>query len=499
MVAGGRFPLVTSRLTCQNNEFRPMNSPLPRLLSLLSSILPCAVATLLPAAALFLESASLSLRAEAPPAATQQTSPAAPAPQPFASGDTVAFVGDSITHGGYYPDYLYLFYATRFPQRKITFFNCGISGDTADGTLKRLDGDVLSHKPTVATIMLGMNDVNRGLYDPANTESDLPKRRADALAKHAANMHQIAERLSAANIRLIFITPSPFDQTSKMEKPNLPGVDNALAACAENARKLAEEFHGTLVDFHGPLDEINRTLQEKDPGATVIGQDRVHPGEKGHLIMAYLFLKAQKAPQFVADISVDAKGQKELHFPETEEALPFPVSEGSKDALKLVPFTADLNVERLRVTNLPEGAYELSIDGGKIASFPAAQWAAGINLAEFPQTPQYQQALEVARLDAKRHAIVQRLRTIDYVELMIALDMKREPGSLGDFDWKAELDKLSANPKITGWPHDRLADYAKLKPLQADMLREQADLVEAIRAASQPKEHQFTIRPAEAK
>ena len=411
----------------------------------------------------------------------------------------MAFVGDSITHGGYYPDYLYLFYATRFPQRRITFFNCGISGDTADGTLKRLDGDVLRHQPTVATLMLGMNDVNRGLYDAANTAPDLAKRRADALEKHAANMHKIAERLSAANVRLIFITPSPFDQTSKMDKPNLPGVNDALAACAENARRLAQEFHGTLVDFHGPLGEINRAMQEKDPAATIIGPDRVHPGEKGHLIMAYLFLKAQNAPKFVADMSVDAKGQKEIHFPETEEALPFPVSKGSEDALKLVPFMEELNMERLRVTNLPEGTYELQIDGGKIASFSSAEWAAGINLATLPQTPQYQQALAVAKLDAKRHAIVQRLRTIDYVELMIAQGMGREEGNLGDFDWKAELKKLNANRKITGWVHDRVIDYATLKPLQADMLREQADLIEAIRSASQPKEHQFAIRPAEAK
>ena len=157
-----------------------------------------------------------------------------------------------------------------------------------------------------------------------------------------------------------------------MEKANQPGVDDALAACAENDRKLAEEFHGTLVDFHGPLDEINRTLQQKDPAATIIGQDRVHPGEKGHLIMAYLILKAQNAPKFVADMSVDAKGQKELHFPETEEALPFPVSKGSEETLKLVPFMDDLNMERLRVTNLPEGTYELSIDDAKIASFPSA-------------------------------------------------------------------------------------------------------------------------------
>ena len=37
-------------------------------------------------------------------------------PAPFKDGDRVVFFGDSITHGGFYGEYVNLFYATRYPE-----------------------------------------------------------------------------------------------------------------------------------------------------------------------------------------------------------------------------------------------------------------------------------------------------------------------------------------------------------------------------------------------
>ena len=90
--------------------------------------------------------------------------------EPFQTGDRWCAVDDSITHGQRYHDYIYLFCATRFPERRLDCFNCGIAGDSAPGTLRRLDADILSHHPTVATIMLGMNNLRncRYLDNPAN-------------------------------------------------------------------------------------------------------------------------------------------------------------------------------------------------------------------------------------------------------------------------------------------------------------------------------------------
>lgn len=45
----------------------------------------------------------------------------------FSDGERVCFVGDSITHGGSYHSYVYLYYLTRFPDRDIRVFNDGIT------------------------------------------------------------------------------------------------------------------------------------------------------------------------------------------------------------------------------------------------------------------------------------------------------------------------------------------------------------------------------------
>ncbi|MEI6501069.1 MAG: GDSL family lipase, partial [Armatimonadota bacterium] len=59
---------------------------------------------------------------------------AAPAPQ-FQSGDVVALVGDSITHGRKWHRYVYEYYLTRFPDWQVRFVNEGIAGDSAGGAL----------------------------------------------------------------------------------------------------------------------------------------------------------------------------------------------------------------------------------------------------------------------------------------------------------------------------------------------------------------------------
>lgn len=82
----------------------------------------------------------------------------------FKNNDKVCFMGNSITHGGRYHSYIYLYYVTRFPEIRLSFINCGISGDVATGMYGRLEKDIYANSATVATLSVGMNDVNRGLY-----------------------------------------------------------------------------------------------------------------------------------------------------------------------------------------------------------------------------------------------------------------------------------------------------------------------------------------------
>ncbi|USD62272.1 hypothetical protein J4N45_23130 [Vibrio sp. SCSIO 43140] len=63
----------------------------------------------------------------------------------------IVFIGDSITDGSDWNDV--------FPDKIIA--NRGISGDTTDGVLKRMD-TILNTKAEKAFVMIGTNDVSRG-------------------------------------------------------------------------------------------------------------------------------------------------------------------------------------------------------------------------------------------------------------------------------------------------------------------------------------------------
>lgn len=339
----------------------------------------------------------------------------------FKDGETVCFLGDSITAGGRTQTIISDYYLTRFPERTIRFVNAGRSGDSASGALGRLQDDVIAKKPTSVTIMLGMNDVNRGSY-VANPDASKKHQQQQALNSYRANMEKVVARIraEAGEPKLVFITPSPFDQTVVLEKDNnQPGCNDGLGRCAEIVRALAATNHGAVVDFHGPMTALNLEQQQKDPKWTIVGGDRVHPGAPGHLMMAWLFLKAQGAPAVVSRVTVDAAagraaesvnaevtgvGKKagSIAFTVLEKALPFPVDPTAKTALELLPIEKDLNQQVLAVSGLADGTYEVRIDGAAVGRHTAGELARGINLAFNEATPQFKQAQGVARHNEQR-------------------------------------------------------------------------------------------------
>ena len=78
------------------------------------------------------------LQAGAVPGGEANVKGALPVPM-FQDGERVCFVGDSITHGGGYHSFVYLYYLTRYPAREIRIWNKGISGDQTYHVLQRFD------------------------------------------------------------------------------------------------------------------------------------------------------------------------------------------------------------------------------------------------------------------------------------------------------------------------------------------------------------------------
>ena len=353
---------------------------------------------------------------------------------PFQHGDRVVFIGDSITHGGRYHADIYLYHATRFPDRPFVAHNCGISGDTAPGTNIRFESDIAVHRPTVATIMLGMNDAYAWAFDPSLPLQEKISAQASSYDQYTQAMDQMARTLAEMDCRMVFIKPSIYDQTAVLDQKNLLGKNDQLGRFAEYIDALAIKYDASVVDFYTPMSVINHVIQASDPSATIVGGDRVHPGIPGHLVMAYHFLKSQNMSPYVSAIQLDAsEGGKiiqlrncEIHgdleatadqvsFSATEKALPFPLSPAQLKALDWVPFQHELNRQVLAVDNLPTGKYALSIDAIKVGEYSSVALKNGINLSANPATPQYQQALQIKALQNKQLQATSKLRSIALV------------------------------------------------------------------------------------
>src|SRR6266581_480155 len=85
-------------------------------------------------------------------------------------GDRVVFFGDSITDQRLYTTFTETYVVTRFPRLNVSFVHSGWGGDRVTGggggsIDLRLRRDVLAYKPTVMTIMLGMNDGSYRAFD----------------------------------------------------------------------------------------------------------------------------------------------------------------------------------------------------------------------------------------------------------------------------------------------------------------------------------------------
>jgi hypothetical protein len=428
----------------------------------------------------------------------------------FQSGDRWCVLGDSITHAGFYHRYVELFYLTRFPSLQFDVINCGISGDTAAGAQKRLAWDCLNVKPKVVTVMFGMNDVKRDLYAPKATGTDIEQQRTSAAAIYDKTMRRLTQTLRDAGTKVVCLLPTPYDDTSDLPTPNLPGCNAALAGLGQRVQAISQEFQLPIVDFNSPLISINAEKQKIDPHFTIIGPDRIHPKEPGHLIMAAEFLKAQQLTGVVSRIVIDAAARRSgglencvisdltfqpegVSFTCSEHSLPFPVTPEAKPALELIPFVQDFDQEMLRVTGLAPGDYQLKIDDQAVRNFTSAELAAGVNLALQTNTPQYQQSLAVQAALSKKWAAVDKIRTLAYVEFSAWPDAPR-PVDVALLQPKLEAQLAAAHGKsYEPYIRNKQKAYFDLKPHEADFPAEAEAAVRVARRAAITKPHQFTL------
>lgn len=109
--------------------------------------------------------------------------------------ERVVFTGNSITHGGHYHSFIWLYYMTRFPDKPIIIMNAGIGGESVWDIKDRLDYDVFDRKPTYVALTFGMNDTGYDIY----MKDDAKELSEQQIIESLKSFREIEERLQAKN------------------------------------------------------------------------------------------------------------------------------------------------------------------------------------------------------------------------------------------------------------------------------------------------------------
>ena len=198
--------------------------------------------------------------------------------------DRILFTGDSITDCGRRNDPNhplglagYVVFAAAGIQAhvaspKLEIYNRGISGNRVKDLLGRFDEDLLALRPTVVSILIGINDTWRAFdrNDPTTTEA--------YAADYRTILTRIRDELGARVVLLEpFVLHVPPDRATWRADLN-PRIDVV--------RKLALEFGTELI----PLDGLFAQAATQAPPA-FWAEDGVHPTIAGHQLIAQAWLK----------------------------------------------------------------------------------------------------------------------------------------------------------------------------------------------------------------
>jgi lysophospholipase L1-like esterase len=296
-------------------------------------------------------------------------------------GDRVVFYGDSITEQRLYTSYVEHYVLTRYPERRVSFINTGWGGDKVTGNdcapcagvggLMRLKRDVIDHRPTVVTLLFGMNDGNYMEFDPATL-----KVYVDGLG---AIIRQIKAQTRA---RIYVLTPTVYDGTRHTSWSHTDRYNEVLDRYSEAAKELAAREGLTVVDLHAATTDALRRAKAIDANYTFL-PDGVHPESDGQLVMAAELLRAWGAPAAGAEVNTrfvpDASGAARFSV---SAPLPWPPVEPSETMRRAAPGVEELGRIRLRVDGAHEGSYAVSIDGSPAKTLSARELSDGIDLVE---------------------------------------------------------------------------------------------------------------------
>lgn len=182
---------------------------------------------------------------------------------------TIVCFGDSITNRGYPQELAELMGAN--------VYNAGVGGNTTKGALRRLESDVLQHKPDIVVISFGTNDAR--ISEP---RVHVP------ISEYENNLHAICEACKNNGAELAICTTPPIDAEAFFERHDRSKFDaeGGLTTVVDKYRsaavRVAKAHDACIVD-------LNALLADRSDWRHI---DGVHPTKQGNRVIAHLVAQA---------------------------------------------------------------------------------------------------------------------------------------------------------------------------------------------------------------
>lgn len=377
-------------------------------------------------------------------------------------GDTVVFLGDSITAARTYGKIVENYTLLRFSDRKVHFINSGWGGDTAAGGLKRLQRDVFDKGATLLTVAYGINDIGWG------GKADAEHRQA-----YLDGIRGIVEQCKAHNVRVFICSAAA--TASDPDK----SADDFLQKMCDDGMKISKGAGEGSIDILREMRAIQRHMKKADPKETLHAADGIHLNDTGQTAMAYAILKGLGAPRDVSHVTIDAAAAKvtssdgckidkltasaeKVEFDRFDDGLPFNQGLFFNLRYRFIPLPDEINRYMLTVKNLKPARYAIKANDRPLGTFSAEQLSQGINIAS-------------------------------------ATNDGWEPG--GPWDAQAwALNFLTESRNESAQVEKTARIYLETNPNQSDVIKQLAAINEQIesaqRAIAKPQTYHFIVEPA---
>lgn len=186
---------------------------------------------------------------------------------------TIAFLGDSVTQGCFevyttsqgtvetiydkknaYHQYVFQVFTHLFPNVPINIINAGISGDTADQAVERLQRDVLDYKPDLTVVCFGLNDSAAGL---------------DGIERYKKSLDIIFKQLNRNSSEIIYMTANMMNTrlNDQIHDERLKAIaincmqrqnDGILKAYFDAGKKIARENGVKICDVYAKWEAMHK-------------------------------------------------------------------------------------------------------------------------------------------------------------------------------------------------------------------------------------------------